>query len=179
MKYMHVVLCGIRPQIELYALHAIFESFNDRDFAAVTAELVSSDVDTDRGTNGAIEVVLKEVIEEVLEREVVVVAPRVRVVTVAENRLHHGIHLAGGARHVMLVVHHEPVELIGRHVIGTLRIPPERLPHVRRRLRLADLELPVETTEHLLYCICICAGTISVIKWIIIVINWERGKERD
>lgn len=66
-----------------------------------------------------------------------------------EDMLHDGIDVHGGAVELLLMLNHEPEQLLRRHVGPSARVPPERLPHVRRRLRLADLELPVEASEHL------------------------------
>lgn len=66
-----------------------------------------------------------------------------------EDVLHDRMDVDGGAVVLLLVLHHELEELLCCHMLPSTGVPPERLPNVWRRFRLADFELTIETPEHL------------------------------
>ena len=65
-----------------------------------------------------------------------------------KKRLYESLRIRYGAVHLALVLHLEPAELIGRHLVPTVGELGKRFFHVRRWPHLAHLELPAEP-QHL------------------------------
>ena len=60
----------------------------------------------------------------------------------AKKLLYESLRIRYGAVHLALVLHLEPAELIGRHLVPTVGELGKRFFHVRRWPHLAHLELP-------------------------------------
>ena len=106
----------------------------------------------DLGFDRAIEMVKKEEVKEIKEAEtmsLLLLSGGGGVVwSTTKKRLYESLRIRYGAVHLALVLHLEPAELIGRHLVPTVGELGKRFFHVRRWPHLAHLELPAEP-QHL------------------------------
>jgi len=104
----------------------------------------------DLGFDRAIEMVKKEEVKEIKEAEtmLLLLSGGGVVWSTTKKLLYESLRIRYGAVHLALVLHLEPAELIGRHVVPTVGELEKRFFHVRRWHHLAHLELPAEP-QHL------------------------------
>lgn len=73
------------------------------------------------------------------------------VMPLIQNLVHNPLGVRYGGAAISLNLNQKPLQLLRRHMGPTLRVLPERLLHVRRRLSLRDPQLPREKTQHFVF----------------------------
>lgn len=97
------------------------------------------------GIDWAIEFILEEEFEEVVEGKTVTLP---HVVAPPQDFMHDRLRVGDGGAFLPLVLHQELEQLSRRHLVGSVGVTAERLPHVRWRLQLSDLELPFKAPKY-------------------------------
>ena len=142
----------------------------------------------DLGFDRAIEMVKKEEVKEIKEAEtmLLLLSGGGVVWSTTKKLLYESLRIRYGAVHLALVLHLEPAELIGRHVVPTVGELEKRFFHVRRWHHLAHLELPAEpqhlvlVARHFFYFYPKPnTHTLSLALCLFVLVNYQKEREID